>query len=93
MLDKHFFLIDDSSNLELIDDPKINIYMKIRKFITENQIKLQSSHLMIEKDRTGITILQIMKDGGGSFCMSIKIAETYGFSKIVHIESDAFDFK
>ena len=30
-----------------------------------------------------------MKDGG-EFCMSIKAAETYGFSKIVHIESDAF---
>ena len=28
MLDKHFFLIDDSSNLELIDDPKINIYIE-----------------------------------------------------------------
>ncbi len=90
MIDKHFFLIDDSSNLDLIHDPKINIYIENKKihYRESNKITIFSFN-----DRKGQNWSHNSANNEGwwrSFCMSIKIAEIYGFSKIVHIESDAF---
>ena len=87
----NIFLIDDSSNLELIDDPKINIYVENKKihYRESNKITIFSFN-----DRKGQNWYHNSANNEGWWreflYMSIKIAETYGFNKIVHIESDAF---
>ena len=88
--DKHIYLIDDCSNLELITDDVVNI-IKEDKLDSSQEVKkinLYSFH-----NRKGLNWSHNSANNEGwwrSFCTALHIAKEYNYEKIVHIESDAF---
>ena len=88
--DKHMYLIDDCSNLELITDTEIHTIKEDQLDALQevNKINLYSFH-----DRKGLNWSHNSANNEGwwrSFCASLEIAEEYNYEKIVRIEADAF---
>jgi hypothetical protein len=88
--DKHMYIIDDCSNLELITDDAVHTIKEdqLGNFKEVNKINLYSFH-----DRKGLNWSHNSANNEGwwrSFCAALNIAEEYNYEKIVHIESDAF---
>ena len=82
--DKHIYLIDDCSNLELITDDVVNI-IKEDKLDSSQEVKkinLYSFH-----NRKGLNWSHNSANNEGwwrSFCASLDIAEEYNYEKIIH---------
>ncbi|HIE73215.1 MAG TPA: hypothetical protein EYQ06_02905 [Flavobacteriales bacterium] len=88
--DKHMYLIDDCSDLELMTDDAVHTIKEdqLGNFQEVNKINLYSFH-----DRKGLNWSHNFANNEGwwrSFCAALNIAEEYNYEKIVHIESDAF---
>ena len=88
--DKYMYLIDDSSDLELITDDGLNV-------INEDQFcsfqELNKINIYSFNNRKGLKWSHNSANNEGwwrSFSASLDIAEKYNYEKIVHIESDAF---
>ena len=88
--DKHMYLIDDCSDLELITDDSVNTINEgqLCDFHEENKINIYSFN-----NRKGLNWFHNSANNQGwwrSFSTSLNIAEKYNYEKIIHIESDAF---
>jgi len=88
--DKYMYLIDDSSDLELITDDGLNV-------INEDQFcsfqELNKINIYSFNNRKGLKWSHNSANNEGwwrSFSASLDIAEKYNYKKIIHIESDAF---
>ena len=88
--DKYMYLIDDCSNLELINDDLVNIIKEnhLSGIQKENKINIYSFN-----NRKGLNWSHNSANNEGwwrSFSACLDIAEKYNYEKIIHIESDAF---
>ena len=88
--DKKMYLIDDSSDLEVMTDDVVHIIKEgqLGDFQETNKINLYSFN-----NRKGLNWSHNSANNEGwwrSFCASLEIAEKYNYEKIVHIEADAF---
>ena len=88
--DKHLYLIDDCSDLELITDDSVHNIKEdqLEDFQEVNKINIYSFN-----NRKGLNWSHNSANNEGwwrSFSASLYIAEKYNYEKIIHIESDAF---
>lgn len=87
---KHMYLIDDSSDLELMTDDAVHIIKEdqLEDYEDVNKINIYSFN-----NRKGLNWTHCSANNEGwwrSFSASLAIAKKYNYEKIIHIESDAF---
>ena len=88
--DKHMYLIDDCSDLDLITDDRVHI---INEDHIDSSQELNKINIYSFNIRKGLNWSHNSANNEGwwrSFSASLDIAEKFNYEKIIHIESDAF---